>query len=214
MGIPRIDPYPMPTEADLPSNVATWRPDAGRAVLLIHDMQRYFVNAFPAGVSPVTDLIANVARIRTAAARHGIPVVYSAQPGGMSRARRGLLFDFWDEGMSADPADRNVVAALAPAPDDLVVSKVRYSAFHETELADLIRRLGRDQLVVCGVFAHLGCLLTACDAFAHDIRPFLIADAVADLTARHHRQALDFAAGRCAVTMTTDRLLAHLSGHD
>jgi bifunctional isochorismate lyase/aryl carrier protein len=210
MAMARIDPYPMPTEADLPPNVATWRPDPARAVLLIHDMQRYFVGAFAPGRPPVTDLLANVVRIRGAARRAGLPVIYTAQPGSMSRARRGLLFDFWGPGMRAHPDDRDIVAELAPGPADLIVGKSRYSAFHGGDLAGTIRARGRDQLIVCGVYAHLGCLLTACDAFAHDIRPFLVADAVADLDADHHRMALAFAAGRCAVTMTTARLLTHL----
>jgi bifunctional isochorismate lyase/aryl carrier protein len=214
MGMTRIDPYPMPTEADLPTNVAAWRPDPARAALLIHDMQRYFVRAFAAGQPPVTDLLANVARIRRAARRLDLPVIYTAQPGAMSRARRGLLFDFWGPGMSAHPDDRAIVAELAPGPDDLVVTKLRYSAFHGCDLAGTIRALGRDQLVVCGVYAHVGCLMTACDAFAHDIWPFLVADAVADLGPGHHRQALEYAAGRCAVTLTTSRLLSHLgAGH-
>jgi bifunctional isochorismate lyase/aryl carrier protein len=112
--------------------------------------------------------------------------------------------------MSAHPDDRAIVTELAPGPGDLVLGKLRYSAFHGCDLAGTIRALGRDQLVVCGVYAHVGCLMTACDAFAHDIRPFLVADAVADLGPRHHRLALEYAAGRCAVTLTTTRLLAHL----
>jgi isochorismate hydrolase len=210
MGMSRIDPYPMPTEADLPPNVATWRPKPSRAALLIHDMQRYFVDAFVPGEPPVTDLLANVARIRRVARRRGMPIIYTAQPGSMSRARRGLLFDFWGPGMSAHPDDREIVGEIAPRPGDLVVGKLRYSAFHEGDLAGTIRDLGRDQLVVCGVYAHVGCLMTAADAFAHDIRPFIVADAVADLGLRFHRLALEYAAGRCAVTMTTARLLTHL----
>jgi bifunctional isochorismate lyase/aryl carrier protein len=205
----------MPTEADLPANVATWRPEPRRTAVLIHDMQRYFVDAFAAGQSPVTDLVANVARIRRAAARLGIPVVYTAQPGAMSRERRGLLLDFWGPGMSADPHDRDILAEIAPTPADVVVTKLRYSAFHGGDLTAILRRLDADHLVVCGVYAHVGCLMTAVDAFANDIRPFLIADAIADLTATYHRMALEYAAGRCAVTMTTNRLLDCLAdGHD
>jgi isochorismate hydrolase len=214
MGMPPIAPYPMPTEADLPANVATWRPEPRRTAVLIHDMQRYFVDAFAAGQSPVTDLVANVARIRRAATRHGMPVVYTAQPGAMSRERRGLLLDFWGPGMSAEPRDRDILAEIAPTPADIVVTKLRYSAFHGGDLTSILRRLRADHLVVCGVYAHVGCLMTAVDAFAHDIRPFLIADAIADLTATHHRMALEYAAGRCAVTMTTNRLLNHLDGDD
>jgi bifunctional isochorismate lyase/aryl carrier protein len=210
--IPTIRPYDMPTAADLPVNAAPWHPDPARAVLLVHDLQRYFVDFFPAGYPPVTTLLANVARLRQAAARYRIPVVYSAQPSWLTGTARGLLTDVWGPGMGADPARREIVTEVAPGPGDIVVDKVRYSAFHRTDLAGVLAAAGRDQLLVCGVYAHVGCLMTAADAFAHDIEAFLVADAVADFGPDEHRMALAYAAGRCAVTITTDQLLAHLAG--
>lgn len=95
MGIPAIRPYPMPTERELPENRVSWRPDPDRATLLIHDMQRYFVDFFPAGQSPRNELLANIQLIRRTAAELDMPVVYTAQPGAMTREQRGLLHDFW-----------------------------------------------------------------------------------------------------------------------
>jgi trans-2,3-dihydro-3-hydroxyanthranilic acid synthase len=210
LGIPPIRPYPMPTAADLPPNVASWRPDPTRALLLIHDMQRYFVDMFPPGQSPRVELLAHVDRIRRAANRMRIPVVYTAQPGRMSRQQRGLLFDLWGPGMSTDPAVQEITAEVGPGPDDLLVVKHRYSAFHHSRLDRVRQTHQRDQLVVCGVYAHVGCLTTAVDAFTRDIETFLVADAVADFTARDHRMALDYARRTCAVVLTTDQLLAAL----
>jgi trans-2,3-dihydro-3-hydroxyanthranilic acid synthase len=210
VSIPRIAGYPMPVRAQLTPAAAGWRPDPGRAALLIHDMQRYFVGFFPPGEAPTTALIANIARVRRAAMSHGMPVIYSVQPGRMSRAERGLLLDIWGPGMTDDEDSRAVVPELTPAAGDLVVTKHRYSAFHRTGLAAALASMGRDQLIVCGVFAHIGCLFTAGDAFSHDIQPFLLADAVADFSLRDHLMALDYAARRCAVTMTTAELLASL----
>ena len=45
-------------------------------------MQRYFVEAFTAGASPMAELLANIRRLRQHRDALGIPVVYSAQPGG------------------------------------------------------------------------------------------------------------------------------------
>jgi len=212
--IPRIDPYPMPAEADLTANIAPWLPDPDRAVLLVHDMQRYFVERFPAGRSPVVELVRNVTRLRRAAAASGVPVIYTAQPAATTRERRGLLRDFWGTGMAAHPARERlaeIVDDIAPGPDDVVVAKYRYSAFHGSELASTVHSAGRDQLIVCGVYAHIGCLMTACDAFSYDLETFLIADAVADFSAGHHRMALEYAAGRCAVVLSTDRTCACLT---
>ncbi|GLH99972.1 isochorismatase family protein [Phytohabitans aurantiacus] len=208
MGIPAITPYSMPVAAELPENQVSWRADPDRAVLLVHDMQRYFVEFFPAGASPRTDLLANVARLRDWARHRGVPVVYSAQPGGMTPAQRGLLRDFWGPGMTTDPRSREIVPELRPAAGEAVITKWRYSAFARTELESLVRGRGRDQLIICGVYAHVGCLMTACDAFTADIQPFLVADAVADFTADDHRLALAYAARRCAMTVTTDQVLA------
>jgi bifunctional isochorismate lyase/aryl carrier protein len=209
--IPTIDPYPMPTEPDLPSNRVPWRPDPARAALLIHDMQRYFVDYFPPRAAPVVQLTANIRRIRSTAVELGLPVFYSAQPGGMSRQERGLLLDMWGPGMTADPGGRQIIDELAPSADDTVVTKWRYSAFVRSDLERLLLGHNRDQLIICGVYAHVGCLMTACDAFSRDIEPFLVADAIADFTPEYHGWALDYAAQRCAVVVSTDTVLRQLA---
>ncbi|MGW2598873.1 isochorismatase family protein [Streptomyces klenkii] len=207
-GIPRIEPYPMPTAGDLPENTAGWAADPARAVLLVHDMQRYFLGPLPQGLRD--ELVANAALLRETAAALGIPVAYTAQPGGMSDEQRGLLKDFWGPGMRVDPADRRVVEPLAPAPGDWVFTKWRYSAFFRSDLLGRMRANGRDQLIVCGVYAHVGVLMSAVDAFTNDIRPFLVADAVADFSPAYHRLALEYAAARCAVVTTTKDMLGRL----
>ncbi|MFI6506087.1 isochorismatase family protein [Streptosporangium sp. NPDC050855] len=206
MALPRIAPYPLPGWNDLPANRVDWRPDPRRAVLLVHDMQNHFLAPFDAGDPPLTGLIANIGLLRDACARLGVPVVYSAQPGGQSGERRGLLQDFWGPGVPGG-AGSEIVADLLPAERDILLVKRRYSAFHGTGLADRMRAMGRDQIIVCGVYAHIGCLLTACDAFMRDIQPFLVADAVADFSPEHHVMAVAYAADRCAVTTLTDGLL-------
>ncbi|MEU7532401.1 isochorismatase family protein [Saccharothrix sp. NPDC042600] len=207
-GIPPIDPYPLPTSDDLPANTATWTVDPRRAVVLVHDMQRYFVRPFPAVMRD--RIVANIAALREACAAQGAQVAYTAQPGGMNERERGLLRDFWGPGMRVDPADREVVDELAPADGDWVFTKWRYSAFFRSDLLERMRRDGRDQLVLCGVYAHVGVLVTALEAYTNDIRTFLVADAIGDFTADYHRLAVDYAARRCAVVATTETVLAQV----
>jgi isochorismate hydrolase len=201
----------MPTEPELPENVVSWRPDPARAVLLIHDMQKYFVGMFPGG-PPVTDLLRNIRLLRRTAVDLDLPVVYTAQPGGMTTEERGLLRDFWGPGMDRTPEHRQIVDELAPREGDVVLTKWRYSAFFRSELHERIRAWQRDQVIVCGVYAHVGCLMTACDAFTRDLETFFVADAVADFSQEDHLMALRYAAQRCATTLTTNRLIDHLTG--
>ncbi|GIH78897.1 isochorismatase family protein [Planobispora longispora] len=206
MAIPPITPYPMPDVSDLPANRVDWQPDARRAVLLVHDMQNYFLRAFTPGQSPLVDLMSNVLALRARCSDLGIPVVYSAQPGGQSADQRGLLLDFWGGGIGADPREAEITPELTPRAGDVLLTKWRYSAYQRTRLAELMAGQGRDQLIICGIYAHIGVLMTACEAFMRDVQPFVVADAVADFSADHHRMALTYAAERCAVTTTTRQI--------
>lgn len=200
-GIPDIAAYPMPGERDLPTNTARWTVSPDRAVLLVHDMQRYFLRPF--AETQRRELRANTILLRERCARLGIPVAFTAQPGSMTEEQRGLLMDFWGPGMRLDPADRAITEELTPRPGDWVFTKWRYSAFFGSELLRRMRADGRDQLIVCGIYAHIGVLATAVDAFTHDIQTFLVADAVADFSEQEHRLALTYAARRCSVVATT-----------
>lgn len=207
MTMSTIEPYPMPGLGALPPRQVGWQIEPRRAALLVHDMQRYFVDFLPANQSPTVELLANTARLRAAAARHGLPIFYSAQPGAMTPEQRGLLNDFWGPGMDGEPGQREIVPAMPAGPRDTTITKWRYSAFARSDLLGALHRAGRDQLIICGVYAHIGCLSTANEAMAHDVQPFLVADAIADFSADYHRQALTYAAERCAQVVTTAEVL-------
>ncbi|GAA2086118.1 hypothetical protein GCM10009801_48320 [Streptomyces albiaxialis] len=202
MALPAITPYPLPTAAELPANRVGWTADPSRAVLLVHDLQNHFLSAYERDRAPVPALLANVAALKETAGRLGVPVLYTAQRGGQTPEERGLQQDFWGPGLPADPHAEAVADEVAPGPDDAVLTKWKYSGFVRTDLEERMRALGRDQLVLVGVYAHIGVLMTAADAWMRDIQAFVVADAVADFSAGEHAQALRWAAGRCAVVTT------------
>lgn len=211
MKIPPIHPYTLPDAAYLPAKRVPWQPQPGRCALLICDMQQYFVGFFQADQKPLAGMLKHIARLATQCRALGIPVIYAVQPGDQQLADRGLQSYFWGRGLSAGPQDgADIVPALAPHPGDMLVQKRRYSAFHDSGLLHELRQQGRDQLIVCGLYAHIGCLATALDAFMHDVQPFLVADAMADFSEADHRMALAYAARRCAAVLSTGELLARL----
>ncbi|PJJ58334.1 bifunctional isochorismate lyase/aryl carrier protein [Mumia flava] len=185
------------------SNRLPWRLDPARSVLLVHDMQRYFTRVFAPDCVAYTDAVRHCAVLLDAARRAGVPVVYTAQPGDQPAHARGLLADRWGPGIGADPDQTDIVTALAPRPGETVLTKHRYSAFARTDLAERVRAAGRDQLMVCGIYGHIGIAATATDAFMLDIAPFVAADAVADFSAADHTRALHHVAATCGVVLTT-----------
>ncbi|MBV2363776.1 isochorismatase family protein [Streptomonospora nanhaiensis] len=210
MALPHIEPYEPPAPDDLPPNRANWRPEPDRAALLVHDMQRYFLRPYRAGAEPLRTALANITALRATCRAAGIPVIYTVKPGGMPLERRGLERDFWGPGMEAVAEHTDIAAAIAPEPGDTVITKWRYSAFADTDLAERLRAQGRDQILITGVYAHIGCLLTAADAFMRDVRPFLVADATADFSADDHRLALRYVARRCGAALSAADAVAAL----
>ncbi|MEV0171131.1 isochorismatase family protein [Streptomyces sp. NPDC050803] len=201
----RVDPYDLPGRYDMPANLVDWRVEPQRAVLLVHDMQNYFLGAFEPAMR--ARLVDTAAALRKRCADRGLPVAYTAQPGRMTPQERGLLRDFWGPGMTSTEADRAITAELAPAPDDWTFVKWRYSAFFRTGLLERMRAAGRDQLVVCGVYGHVGILTTALEAYSNDVQVFLAGDAIGDFSAAKHRMTLEYTASCCARVATAEELV-------
>ncbi|SNR75877.1 bifunctional isochorismate lyase / aryl carrier protein [Methylobacillus rhizosphaerae] len=208
MAIPRIPSYNIPET--FPDNRVAWQASRDRAVLLVHDMQDYFLDFYDRDSKPVPQLQANIRSLIDLAHSLEIPVVYTAQLPEQNVQERGLLQDMWGPGLTAQPQGKSIVAALAPETQDTVLDKWRYSAFQKSTLEKMMREDGRDQLIICGIYAHIGCMMTACDAFMRDIQAFMVADAVADFSTEEHAMALRYVAQRCGAVTTTEALLAVL----
>lgn len=201
--LPTAASYALPCEPELPASRAPWSLSRARAALLVHDMQAYFLAAFAPGASPVAPLVDNLQRLLSAARACEVPVFYTAQRGNQNPSLRGLQAALWGPGMRDLPEHVQIAPALAPAAGDLTLTKHRYSAFQQSELEAALRARGRDQLIIGGVYAHIGCLLTAADAFQRDVQPFVVGDAVADFSRTWHDAALTEVADCCGVVLST-----------
>ena len=177
---------------------------AARVLLLVHDMQRYFLRPLPESLR--AGLVANAARLRRWCVEQGVQIAYTAQPGSMTEEQRGLLKRLLGPGMRASPADREVVEELAPGPDDWLLTKRRYSASSTPTCSSGCAPPAATSWCCAAYTPTSGADLHG-RRLPNDIQPFLVADAIADFSEAHHRMALEYAASRCAMVVTTDEVL-------
>lgn len=209
MALPTIKYYDPPVQPASQRAGVNWCVDANHAALLIHDMQRYFLRGYESAAF-VERLVGRIARLRVQCDALGIPVYYTAQPGDQRPEDRGLLCDVWGPGLSSHAEDVSIVDALASRAHDVVLTKHRYSAYAKSDFLDRLRAAGTRQLIVCGVYAHIGCLVTATETFMADIQPFFVADALGDFSRAHHQLAIDYVASLAGRVLTTDALCGEL----
>jgi bifunctional isochorismate lyase / aryl carrier protein len=205
----QITPYPMPDADCLKLNKVDWPLDARDAVLLVHDMQQFWLDFF-VDAQPVLQAVQHLVQ---AARNAKIPIVYTQGERPKHQAERALGLDMWGPGL-AHPGitaqDVAIAASLAPHEDDFVIEKVRVSAFYETPLPALLAKLGRKQLWVCGVFAHHGVMVTSIEAFMRNYKVQLIADALGDYSEDDHWMALRYVAQTCGQIQTLQLALQAL----
>lgn len=205
MTIPQVISYDICKVNTGKPNIAKWELDSSRCVLLVHDMQNYFLR----NLSPETkrSLIENCYSLLSKARKNNVPVIYTAQCGDMTKNQRGLLMDFWGAGMSSSPENIQIVDPLQPTKDEIVSPKWRYSAFAKTDLLYKLQEMGKDQIIICGVYAHIGIQATAVEAYSNDIEVFLAKDAVADFSSHHHSMALDYMSQCCSKNLAVSEIL-------
>lgn len=211
MPLPHLISYdaPVPPLRDLPASRAPWSLDPNRAAVLVHDAQGYFLRPYASDCPALQTALRRTGEILSAARSARVPIYYTAQDG--EHRDRGLQGDLWGGGMSPRIEDTAVVPQIAPRPGDVVLTKHRYSAFSRSDFADRLARSGRDQLVITGVYAHIGIVATAFDGFCRDVQPFVAADAIADFGREQHARALDQIASCCGVVAPAAQIVEQLT---
>jgi maleamate amidohydrolase len=158
-------------------------PGAKPALLIVDFVRAYLVPGSPlyAGVEPAR---AAAERLLGLARSAGIPVMHTNvvyEPGG---ADGGVFFRKLPALASFERGRHPELAAFAeglePRPGERVFSKQYASAFFGTGLAEALRALAVDTVLIAGVSTS-GCVrATAVDACQHGFVPLVVREAVGD----------------------------------
>jgi len=194
----------------------------GRTALVAIDMQVDFASpdgalgAAGLDLSAVPSALAAAERLAQGARAAGVPVVIV---GLMTSAAEDS--PAWSERMRRRGGDPDAERGLCrtgtagagfvgptPLPGEPVVGKLRYSGFHRTDLDAVLRGLGVDTLVVCGLTTECCVDCTVRDAFHLDYHVFIPTDACAAYDPALHAASLTSLELNCAILTSTDQVLA------
>lgn len=104
-------------------------------------------------------------------------------------------------------AGAGIVKDSIPEEDDIIITKWRYSAFENTQLKDLIKKLGKDQIIITGIYAHIACLMTSVVASMKNIKPFIVSDAIGEFSQVKHKMALEYISQLSGMIINTECFL-------
>jgi len=173
--------------------------DASRTALLVIDLQRDVLDprgyAAQAGVDvsrlratlgPVCALIdaARIAGLRIAYTREGHRPDLSDCPSAKRERSRHAGAEIGSTGplgrllVRGEPG-HGLVDELQPRADEPVIDKPGYSAFHQTDLDQILRGWGIDTVIVCGVTTEVCVHTTLRAATDHGLRCITVSDACA-----------------------------------
>ncbi len=204
------------------------RLDPARTALLFFDMLNGHVRkddaATQARYAPV---IAAAVRLLEAARRAGIVVMYAAAHHRPDNATSVQLLTDTDNRLRPLAADaprgfKPVVAAgtweaqvvdeLKAQPQDYMVPKFRWSAFHQTYLDLALRSRNIDTLVISGGSTDVGVASTAYAARDLDYNLVIVSDACTSPEDDNHRQFMQRIFPRMARVRTAGQVVRMLAG--
>jgi nicotinamidase-related amidase len=172
------------------------------AALVVIDLQKGIV-ASPT-VHPASEVIDRVARLARAFRERGLPVVLvnvtGAAPGRTDAAASAAK-------VARPPDWADLVPELKQQPEDYLVTKQRWGAFHGTSLDEYLRGRGVTQILLTGVATSIGVESTARSAYDLGYHVVLVTDAMTDRDAEAHRHSVEKIFPRLGESGTTDEVL-------
>ena len=195
--------------------------DATRCALLIQDMQNDVIiegGAFAETGAPdhakEQNVVANAQRLAAECRSLGIPVIhvwYLVEEGAPGLKLNAPLF----EGVAAGALVKGSWGAapaegLEPQDGDMVVEKMRMSAWQGTNLENILTGTGRDTVIVTGALTNMSIEHTARTGADKGYYMVVPEDACSTMNADWHNVAINYALQNVSTVTNVDGVLAAL----
>ena len=196
--------------------------DAGRCALIIQDLQNDVMidgGAFAETGSPdharEQNVVANVMRLADACRSKGIPVMhvwYIVEEGAPGLKLNAPLFEgvVGTNGLVRGSWGAAPAEGLEPQEGDLIVEKMRMSAWQGTRMESLLRGLGRDTVIVTGAWTNMSVEHTARTGADKGYFMVVPEDGCSTMNADWHNASINYALQNVSTVTNVDAVIAAL----
>jgi len=196
------------------------RIDSSRAALIVYDAcRRALLPADPARRAAMRPVLEAWVRLIGACRQRGMPIVYTT-PVSRADGTDVVLLPTDLSAQTGVPSLTNCVEGtaeagfpdeIAPRPEDYVYLKRRPSAFYGTGVAELLRALRRDALVIGGGATNRGVETSVREAFSMDLDTVVVRECCWSGDAAAQAYSLDTSMRMYARVRTLEQALAMLA---
>ena len=197
--------------------------DPSRCALIIQDMQNDVMmdgGAFASSGSPQhareQNVVENIRRLADAARARGVMIIhvwFVVEPGAPGFTLNAPLFEglLDAKAMVRGTWGAAPVPGLEPQPGDLVVEKIRMSAFEGTKLETVLRAGGRDTIIVTGAWTNMSIEHTSRTGADKGYFMIVPEDCCSTMNADWHRASVQYAMQNVAAVTKAGEVIAALS---
>ena len=195
------------------------RIDPRRTALIAYDVCRRALTPFdPARRAVMSPVLEAWVRMISVARAAGVPVIYTTPVSRADGADVVMLPTDLSAETGVPPLTNGIEGTpeagfpdeIAPRPEDYVFLKRRPSAFHGTGIAELLRMLRRDVIIIGGGATNRGVETSVREAFNMDIASVVVRECCWGGDAAAHAYSLDKAMKMYARIRHLDQVVAML----
>jgi nicotinamidase-related amidase len=160
-----------------------WDINSKRTAIIVVDMQGVFCD--PTGAVYIPDavnVVEPIQQIIAAGRKVAIPIIYLrhvVRGDGSDTGRMRDIYPGVDAILDRSLDSVQIIAPLAPRKGDIVVDKLFFSGFHNTDLDSILRAHDIDTIVITGTVTNVCCESTVRDAVHREYKVIVVADACA-----------------------------------
>ena len=178
-----------------------------RAALLVIEMQNVFLKDL---AIIIDSQMANIHSLISTADAQGTKVIF-IRHNDSSEISKSMV-DWWGGDKIEKGSEGWKMIDGFDTTNRIVIDKNQYSAFHRTNLDEVLKANNIEDLIITGVMTNCCCETTAREAFMYGYRVFFINDATSTFTEELHLATLKNLAFGFAYVQNTQELIQDMMG--